>query len=79
VPLLEAGSGLTMNTDFYIGYSPERINPGDKEHRLPTILKVTSGSTPEVADYVNDIYASIRHRASRSQKRPRSSRTRNGT
>ena len=59
VPLLEAGSGLTMNTDFYIGYSPERINPGDKEHRLPTILKVTSGSTPEVADYVNDIYASI--------------------
>src|SRR5210317_149327 len=59
VPLLEAGSGLKMNTDFFIGYSPERINPGDKEHRLPTILKVTSGSTPEVADYVNDIYASI--------------------
>ena len=59
VPLLEAGSGLKMNTDFYVGYSPERINPGDKEHRLPTILKVTSGSTPEVADYVNDIYASI--------------------
>ena len=59
VPLLEAGSGLTMNTDFYIGYSPERINPGDKEHRLPTILKVTAGSTPEVADYVDDIYASI--------------------
>ena len=59
VPLLEAGSGLKMNTDFFVGYSPERINPGDKEHRLPTILKVTSGSTPEVADYVNDIYASI--------------------
>ena len=59
VPLLEAGSGLKMNTDFFIGYSPERINPGDKEHRLPTILKVTSGSTPEVADFVNDIYASI--------------------
>ena len=59
VPLLEAGSELKMNTDFFVGYSPERINPGDKEHRLPTILKVTSGSTPEVADYVNDIYASI--------------------
>ena len=59
VPLLEAGSGLKMNTDFFVGYSPERINPGDKEHRLPTILKVTAGSTPEVADYVDDIYASI--------------------
>jgi len=59
VPLLEAGSGLKMNTDFYVGYSPERINPGDKEHRLPTILKVTSGSTPEVADFVNDVYATI--------------------
>ena len=59
VPLLEAGSGLKMNDDFFVGYSPERINPGDKEHRLPTILKVTSGSTPEAADYVNEIYASI--------------------
>jgi UDP-N-acetyl-D-galactosamine dehydrogenase len=59
VPLLEKGSGLTMNEDFFVGYSPERINPGDKEHRLPTILKVTSGSTPEVADYVDEIYASI--------------------
>ena len=59
VPLLEAGSGLKMNTDFFVGYSPERINPGDKEHRLTTILKVTSGSTPEVADFVNDVYASI--------------------
>ena len=59
VPLLEAGSGLKMNDDFFIGYSPERINPGDKEHRLPTILKVTSGSTPEAADYINEIYASI--------------------
>ena len=59
VPLLEAVSGLKMNDDFFIGYSPERINPGDKEHRLPTILKVTSGSTPEAADYINEIYASI--------------------
>jgi UDP-N-acetyl-D-galactosamine dehydrogenase len=59
VPLLEAGSGLKMNEDFFVGYSPERINPGDKEHRLPSILKVTSGSTPEVADYVNEVYVSI--------------------
>ncbi|MDH5241842.1 MAG: Vi polysaccharide biosynthesis UDP-N-acetylglucosamine C-6 dehydrogenase TviB, partial [Gammaproteobacteria bacterium] len=46
VPILEEESGLTMNDDFFVGYSPERINPGDKEHRLPSILKVTSGSTP---------------------------------
>ena len=59
VPLIEAGSGLTMNEDFYVGYSPERINPGDKKHRLPTILKVTSGSTPEAADFIDDVYASI--------------------
>ncbi|MEJ2298818.1 MAG: Vi polysaccharide biosynthesis UDP-N-acetylglucosamine C-6 dehydrogenase TviB [Woeseiaceae bacterium] len=59
VPLLEKGSGLKMNEDFFVGYSPERINPGDKEHRLPTIAKVTSGSTPEVAQYVDDVYASI--------------------
>ncbi|MGB5690348.1 MAG: Vi polysaccharide biosynthesis UDP-N-acetylglucosamine C-6 dehydrogenase TviB [Woeseiaceae bacterium] len=59
VPLLEAGSGLKMNDDFFIGYSPERINPGDKEHRLPSILKVTSGSTPEAADYINEVYATI--------------------
>ena len=59
VPILEKGSGLTFNEDFYVGYSPERINPGDKEHRLPTILKVTSGSTPEVADYVDALYATI--------------------
>ena len=59
VPLLEAGSGLKMNDDFFVGYSPERINPGDKEHRLPSILKVTSGSTPEVADFVDEVYASI--------------------
>jgi UDP-N-acetyl-D-galactosamine dehydrogenase len=48
-----------MNQDFFIGYSPERINPGDKEHRLPSILKVTSGSTPEVADFVDKVYKSI--------------------
>jgi UDP-N-acetyl-D-glucosamine/UDP-N-acetyl-D-galactosamine dehydrogenase len=59
VPVLEKASGLTFNTDFFCGYSPERINPGDKEHRLPSIKKVTSGSTPEVTDAVNDLYAQI--------------------
>lgn len=59
VPIIEKQSGLRFNKDFYVGYSPERINPGDKEHRLPTIKKVTSGSTPEVAKFVNDVYASI--------------------
>ena len=59
VPLLEEHSGLKMNTDFFVGYSPERINPGDKEHRLPSILKVTSGSTPEVAEFVDGVYKSI--------------------
>ncbi|HFE36939.1 MAG TPA: Vi polysaccharide biosynthesis UDP-N-acetylglucosamine C-6 dehydrogenase TviB [Gammaproteobacteria bacterium] len=59
VPILEQVSGLTFNEDFYVGYSPERINPGDKEHRVTTILKVTSGSTPEAAKYVDDLYQSI--------------------
>ena len=59
VPILEQGSGLTFNEDFFVGYSPERINPGDKEHRLPTILKVTSGSTPEVANFVDELYQTI--------------------
>ena len=59
VPILERISGLKMNVDFFVGYSPERINPGDKEHRLPSILKVTSGSTPETADFVDSVYASI--------------------
>jgi len=59
VPVLEKVSGLKFNSDFYAGYSPERINPGDKEHRLPSIKKVTSGSTPEVADAVNALYAQI--------------------
>ncbi len=59
VPVLERVSGLTHNLDFFTGYSPERINPGDKVHRLTTITKVTSGSTEEVADYVDALYASV--------------------
>jgi UDP-N-acetyl-D-glucosamine/UDP-N-acetyl-D-galactosamine dehydrogenase len=59
VPILERVSGLRFNRDFFAGYSPERINPGDKEHRLTTIRKVTSGSTPEVADFVDQLYGSI--------------------
>lgn len=59
VPVLEKISGLTFNADFFCGYSPERINPGDKEHRVTNILKVTSGSTPEAADYVDALYRSI--------------------
>lgn len=59
IPILEQQSGLIFNQDFYAGYSPERINPGDKEHRLPTIKKVTSGSTPEIADFVDELYKTI--------------------
>ena len=59
VPILEKVSGLTFNKDFYVGYSPERINPGDKEHTVTKILKVTSGSTPEIAKYVDEVYRSI--------------------
>jgi len=59
VPIMEQVSGLKYNQDFFAGYSPERINPGDKEHRVTTIKKVTSGSTPEVADYVDGLYASV--------------------
>jgi len=59
IPIIEKHSGLTFNQDFFAGYSPERINPGDKEHRVTTIKKVTSGSTPEIADFINDLYASI--------------------
>lgn len=59
VPFLEQGSNLKLNEDFFVGYSPERINPGDKEHRLPSILKVTSGSTPECAKYVDQVYGTI--------------------
>ena len=59
VPILERVSGLKFNKDFYAGYSPERINPGDKQHRLTTIRKVTSGSTPAVAEFVDALYRSI--------------------
>ena len=59
VPILEGRSGLKFNKQFFAGYSPERINPGDKEHRLPSIKKITSGSTPETADYVDALYGSI--------------------
>jgi UDP-N-acetyl-D-galactosamine dehydrogenase len=58
-PILEQVSGLTVNEDFYLGYSPERINPGDKEHRLPDIKKVTAGSTPEAAAYIDALYKTI--------------------
>jgi UDP-N-acetyl-D-galactosamine dehydrogenase len=59
VPVLEKYSGLKFNKDFFCGYSPERINPGDKEHRINTIMKVTSGSTPEIADLVDALYKEI--------------------
>ncbi|WP_163381057.1 nucleotide sugar dehydrogenase [Cyclobacterium sp. SYSU L10401] len=59
VPVLEKVSGLRYNEDFYAGYSPERINPGDKEHTVAKILKVTSGSTPEVAEYVDRLYREV--------------------
>ncbi|HET6471286.1 MAG TPA: Vi polysaccharide biosynthesis UDP-N-acetylglucosamine C-6 dehydrogenase TviB [Pseudomonadales bacterium] len=68
LPIIEQTSGLKLNTDFFAGYSPERINPGDKTHRLTSIMKVTSGSTPEAADLIDRLYASIvtagTHRAS---------------
>jgi UDP-N-acetyl-D-glucosamine/UDP-N-acetyl-D-galactosamine dehydrogenase len=59
VPIIEKFSGLKFNKDFFCGYSPERINPGDKQHRLPTIKKVTSGSTPEIAEIVDQLYKRI--------------------
>jgi len=59
VPVLEKTSGLRFNEDFFAGYSPERINPGDRAHRLPDIVKVTAGSTPEIADLVNAVYAKV--------------------
>lgn len=68
VPVLERVSGLTFNIDFFAGYSPERANPGDRQHRLATIVKVTSGSTPAVADFVDKLYGEVvtagTHRAS---------------
>lgn len=59
VPVLEEMSGLKFNTDFFVGYSPERINPGDKAHRLETVIKITAGSTPETAERVDALYSSI--------------------
>ena len=59
IPIIEKTSGLVFNRDFFAGYSPERINPGDHKHRLPSILKITSGSTPEAAELVNDIYGRV--------------------
>ncbi|MCJ8296389.1 MAG: Vi polysaccharide biosynthesis UDP-N-acetylglucosamine C-6 dehydrogenase TviB [Colwellia sp.] len=59
LPEIERNCQLVFNQDFYAGYSPERINPGDKEHRVTNILKVTSGSTPEIADFIDDLYKSI--------------------
>lgn len=59
IPIIEKVSGLTFNEDFYAGYSPERINPGDKKHRLESIVKVTSGSTPEIADKVDALYNEV--------------------
>lgn len=59
IPIIEKGSGLKFNTDFFAGYSPERINPGDKVNTLTKIKKITSGSTPEIADYVDALYGSI--------------------
>ena len=59
VPQLEKASGLRFNKDFFVGYSPERINPGDKTHRLPDIIKITSGSTPETAAFVDSVYRTI--------------------
>jgi len=68
VPIIERESGLKHNVDFYTGYSPERINPGDKQHRLETIIKITAGSTPEAADLIDALYKSVvtagTHRAS---------------
>ena len=68
VPLMEKESGLVFNRDFFVGYSPERINPGDKIHRLATIKKITSGSTPSTAEFIDDLYRKIitagTHRAS---------------
>ncbi|MDN3652686.1 Vi polysaccharide biosynthesis UDP-N-acetylglucosamine C-6 dehydrogenase TviB [Thalassotalea ponticola] len=59
VPVIEQTSGLVFNKDFFAGYSPERINPGDKEHSVTKILKVTSGSTPEAAEYIDSVYRSV--------------------
>ena len=59
IPVVENSSGLTYNRDFFAGYSPERINPGDKEHTVTKILKVTSGSTPDIAEEVDNLYKKV--------------------
>ena len=59
IPQLESGSGLKLNKDFFVGYSPERINPGDKENTLTTIKKITSGSTKDSAIFIDELYSSI--------------------
>ena len=59
VPILEKNSNLKFNTDFFCGYSPERINPGDKQHRISSITKITSGSTPKTAELVDNLYSKI--------------------
>lgn len=59
IPVVERVSGLKFNTDFFAGYSPERINPGDKQHTVEKIKKVTSGSTPEIGRKINEVYASV--------------------
>jgi len=73
IPVVEKVSGLVFNKDFYAGYSPERINPGDKEHRVTNILKITAGSTPEIAEIVDQIYKTIilagTHKASSIQSK----------
>ena len=61
VPILEEMSGLKFNQDFYCGYSPERVNPGDKVHRLPNIKKVISGSNKKAADFIDSVYKKIIH------------------
>ncbi len=59
IPIIEKHSGFVFNQDFFAGYSPERINPGDKVNRLPTIVKITSGSTPEAAEFIDTVYRQI--------------------
>jgi len=80
VPIIERSSGKAWKKDFFVGYSPERINPGDKEHTLERIVKVVSGDTPETLEKVAALYgATARRAASRSRRRRRSSRTRSAT
>ena len=86
IPIIEKHSGLKWKQDFFVGYSPERINPGDKEHTVTKIVKVVSGDTPETLDKMAEVYGSIitagvlpRPAASRWPRPPRSSRTPSAT